>query len=591
MKWRAAFLAAAVLLAVSLAVPAFAAESGGQLDDCIHLWIRDMVVRPGEDIDVEVHISNVTGWGVMAFEGKICWCDIPAGLLQYERCRPGPVIRDSGWNMGACGECEDNCITFAAAGTQPLQGEGVFKILTFHVSANAKPCMCCSLWFDYMYLYDPEQPLNVCLEGGEVCIEHCDVYGMISAWFCYYDCGRQYYCFPLEGARVHLSECGDGPVATTYTNSKGMFAFECLWPHDDQVLVDDCGYCVEVDYCRMPDAAVTSYDAALILKYLVCMESLTRCPLPGCGSLDESGGSVYPQRIAADVNCTGAITAYDASLILQYVVGLLPAFPCPDPWVWISLNCTWCSTNCPARFEIIGIYKGDVSGKSCPDQDAVLPSPAVMKLGIPRHDGDFVEIPVLVQGADEVYSVQFDLEYNHSALTLVDVRTAGLTTGYTSVYNEIGGVLKVAMAGAESFDGQGRVAVVRFAKTGGRIPVASARVAIVDALLNETTPVIEGRTFDAEIVSFGLGPVSPNPFTEGTVIRYTAPRASQVSLAIYNVNGQLVRTVHDGYVEAGTHSVAWDGSDSNGVKVARGVYFCHMNTDGFSATEKVVLLQ
>jgi hypothetical protein len=582
MKWRSALLVAA-LLAVSLALPVYAAESGGTLDDCIHMWIGDVTARPGEDIMVPVYISNTTGWGIMAFEGKICWCDLPAGLLQFEGCMPGPVITESGWHLGACGICDGNCVTFAAAGVTPLEGEGVLKYLKFHVSANAKPCMCCDLRFEYMYLYDPEQALNVCLTGGEVCIEHCDVYGQVMAWFCKYECDRYYRYFALPNARIHLSEC-DQAVATTYTDDNGRFAFECLWPHDNPqaLTVDNCPYCVSIDYCAMPGRAINAFDAALILKYLVCMDRLDCCVFCNCGQ------DIFPQQIAADVNCTGAITAYDASLILQYIVGLLPAFPCPDPWVWINTNCDWCSMSCPATFDIVGIYKGDVSGFCyCDDQLTA----ATMKVGIPQHSGGYVEVPVLVEGAAGISAVEFTMEYNHTALTLESVRTAGLTSGFSAVYNESDGALKVAMASSESFDGKGRVAVVRFAKNDGPVPVVSTRVRITDALLNETKPVIQGTAYDSEIVSFSLGPVSPNPMAEGTVISYNAPRAASVSLAIYNVNGQLVRTLHDGQVAAGTHSVAWDGTDSDGSRVARGVYFCRMNADEFSATQKVVLLQ
>jgi hypothetical protein len=586
MKWRSAFLVATALLVISFAAPVFAAEGGGQLDDCITLRIGNLTARAGDDIEVPIYISNTTGWGVMALEGKVCWCDLPAGLLQYEGCRPGPVMLDSGWQMGACGECETNCMTFAAAGVKPLHGEGILKYVKFHVSANAKPCMCCKITFEYMHLYDPEAPLNVCLSDGEVCIERCDIYGSVKAWFCDYDCGDIFWYFPLPDARVHLSKCGEA-IATTYTGADGKFAFECLWPHDNPQVAggDGCAYCVEIDYCRMPDGSITAFDAALILKYLVCYETLSCCYFYNCGY------DVYPQRIAADVNCTNVITAYDASLILQYIVGLLPAFPCPDPWVWINQECDWCTMSCPGYFDIIGIYKGDVSGFCYRSPGDALTATSKIKVGIPQHGDGFVDVPVIVEGAEDVFAVEFDIQYNHSAFTYESVRTAGLATGFLSSYAEKDGVLKVAMAGTEGFDGKGRVAVVRFTKNNGPVPVASTRVRISRALLNEQAPVIEGAVYDAEIVGFALGPVSPNPTSQGTVISFTAPKAANVSLDIYNVNGQLVRTVHEGQVESGTHRIAWDGNDSNGARVARGVYFCRMAADQFSATEKIVLLQ
>jgi hypothetical protein len=586
MKWRSALLVATALLAISFAAPLYAAEGGGQLDDCIFLGIGNVTARAGEDIMVPIRISNTTGWGIMAFEGQICWCDLPVGLIQFEGCEEGEVFINSGWVMGGCGLCESNCVNFAAAHFEPLVGEGILFYLKFHVSANAKPCMCCELTWDFMHLYDPEDPLNVCLSGGEVCIEHCDIYGTVKAWFCEYDCGRMYHYFPLPDARIHLSQCGEA-VATTYTNDHGRFEFECLWPHYDPQLKGDpcCPYCIDIDYCRAPDRAINAFDAALILMYLVCYDDLNCCYFYNCGD------DIYPQQIAADVNCTGVITAYDASLILQYIVHILPAFPCPDPWVWINLDCDWCTMSCPGYFDIIGIYKGDVSGFCYDGQGDALTATAKMKVGIPQHRDGFVDIPVLVEGATDVYSVQFDVDYNHAAFTFDSVRPAGLTNGFISSYNEADGVVKVAMAGTESFDGNGRVAVVRFVKNDRIVPVDSPRITLANAFLNETEPMIEGRSYDSAAVGFALGPVSPNPTNMGTVISFSAPKASHVSLSIFNVNGQLIRTVHDSQVAAGTHSVAWDGNDSNGARVARGVYFCRMNVDEFSATQKVVLLQ
>jgi hypothetical protein len=211
--------------------------------------------------------------------------------------------------------------------------------LKFHVSANAKPCMCCKLGFEYMYLYDPEEPLNVCLEGGEVCIDFCTIFGYVSAWYCDYDCGEIMFPIGVPGARVHLSKCEEA-IGTTYSDGSGHFTFECLEPLNNLQLGGDCGYCVDISHCVIPDCLITAFDAALILKYLVCLDPLSCCYWYKCGQ------DFFPQQIAADVNCTGVITAYDASLILQFVVGILPLFPCPDMIYWTSLGCDWCVYDC-----------------------------------------------------------------------------------------------------------------------------------------------------------------------------------------------------------------------------------------------------
>ena len=64
-----------------------------------------------------------------------------------------------------------------------------------------------------------------------------------------------------------------------------------------------------------------------------------------------------------------------------------------------------------------------------------------------------------------------------------------------------------------------------------------------------------------------------------------------VAIKVYNVAGQLVRTLVDGVYEAGSHSVTWDGTNNIGAKVASGVYFYKMETGNFSRTKKMVLLR
>ncbi|NIW45714.1 MAG: hypothetical protein GWN30_13475, partial [Gammaproteobacteria bacterium] len=62
----------------------------------------------------------------------------------------------------------------------------------------------------------------------------------------------------------------------------------------------------------------------------------------------------------------------------------------------------------------------------------------------------------------------------------------------------------------------------------------------------------------------------PNPFNPSTTIEYQLPRAAEVKLAIYNVLGQKVRTLVNGKLAPGYHSVVWDGRDDRGVVASSG---------------------
>lgn len=82
-------------------------------------------------------------------------------------------------------------------------------------------------------------------------------------------------------------------------------------------------------------------------------------------------------------------------------------------------------------------------------------------------------------------------------------------------------------------------------------------------------PAIEQTTKDASLpVSYGLSQNYPNPFNPGTEISFSLPEQATVTLEIFNVLGQRVRTLVDGNLEAGVHVVTWDGRDTDGTQVA-----------------------
>ncbi|MCD4828027.1 MAG: T9SS type A sorting domain-containing protein [Candidatus Cloacimonetes bacterium] len=83
----------------------------------------------------------------------------------------------------------------------------------------------------------------------------------------------------------------------------------------------------------------------------------------------------------------------------------------------------------------------------------------------------------------------------------------------------------------------------------------------------------------------------PNPFNPTTTISYSVATPQRVSLKVYNVRGQLVRTLQSQPVEAGEHSVLWRGDDDHGRPVATGLYFVRLQAGSHSFTRKMLLLK
>lgn len=83
----------------------------------------------------------------------------------------------------------------------------------------------------------------------------------------------------------------------------------------------------------------------------------------------------------------------------------------------------------------------------------------------------------------------------------------------------------------------------------------------------------------------------PNPFNPTTSIPLDLAKSGTVQLKIYNLKGQLVKTLSSGRMEAGQHLFHWEGQDNNGRPVASGVYLCRLETDGYRHTIKMLLLK
>lgn len=83
----------------------------------------------------------------------------------------------------------------------------------------------------------------------------------------------------------------------------------------------------------------------------------------------------------------------------------------------------------------------------------------------------------------------------------------------------------------------------------------------------------------------------PNPFSQTTRIEYETRHPAPVTLAIYNVKGQLVKQALLATSPDGRGFVDWDGVDFRGRRVASGVYFYKLSISGFSTTKKMLLIR
>ena len=108
-----------------------------------------------------------------------------------------------------------------------------------------------------------------------------------------------------------------------------------------------------------------------------------------------------------------------------------------------------------------------------------------------------------------------------------------------------------------------------------------------DAVVN-VTGINEGSIIP--IISELIGNY-PNPFNPTTMIKFGLHQEQKVMLVIYNIKGEIVRTLVDKEFEAGYHEIFWNGKSNTNETVASGVYFYMLNTGNFSQTKKMIIIK
>jgi hypothetical protein len=83
----------------------------------------------------------------------------------------------------------------------------------------------------------------------------------------------------------------------------------------------------------------------------------------------------------------------------------------------------------------------------------------------------------------------------------------------------------------------------------------------------------------------------PNPFNPETIIRYQLPKASYVSLKVYNILGQLVAVLVNEDQMAGYKKIVWNGRDRSNNQVGSGMYFYVLQADDFRDVKKMLLMK
>jgi len=207
---------------------------------------------------------------------------------------------------------------------------------------------------------------------------------------------------------------------------------------------------------------------------------------------------------------------------------------------------------------------------------------------------------MLTENNGEIKGLNIPMEYG-SGLELLSM-VQGPVWGDESMvlYTNEGGVFELSGARLDAgfLEGDGLVASLVF-KINGQETDLTLKHMIARAADNSDIDIIdnpENTPSDVDdpavlpTVSF-LGSAYPNPFNPSTTISFGLNESGSVNVKVYNARGQLVDTLVNGVLQAGLHTVVWNGLDYSGRPMGSGIYFIRMQTRSTDQTIKTTLIK
>jgi len=309
------------------------------------------------------------------------------------------------------------------------------------------------------------------------------------------------------------------------------------------------------------------------------------------------------EELAADVSRDGNIFTFDAALIAQYSVGL-PKLPASfvGEWIFLPENHSYAHLSVDqSDQDFAGILLGNVHGNWVSPSSSPATGYTSKKYknlsDVNVEPGQTFEIPIKMPDEEDIISLNIELSFDPELVDFFDIVKTNLSEDASLFYNTAQNLVKIGIYSLNSIPKDKELFRLKFKAREANNQIG--KISIDRFLLNEHILM----TAQAQIVigaknrlpeNFSLAQNYPNPFSKrlkGTTINFEIPKQTKVKLLIYNSLGQLVYTVVEKELPAGSYNVKWDGRSERGDILSSGIYLYRLITDEKVLLKKLLFLK